>query len=166
MERMTTPSALRRIVPAMLSGLLFLTGPGGSGASASEPDPETAKDEAPETYKNTIRWATASEVDNFGFDVYRSESEDGPFERLNAEVIEGAGTTDEPSHYEFVDDTIDPRKAYYYYVESISMSGERELFTPIRRARPKLPAEDGDEAAEETDPPPDSESEGGGSASP
>ena len=87
---------------------------------------------------NTIRWTTASEVENFGFDVYRSTSEDGPFERITAEPIAGAGTTDEPQSYVFVDDTIDPSQGYYYYLESISMQGVRERFSPINYSPPKL----------------------------
>ena len=111
-------------------------------AEAEEPSGEETSGEessGEETYSNTIRWTTASEVDNFGFDVYRSESEDGPFEVLTEEPVEGAGTVDEPQKYVFVDDTIDPTKAYYYFVESISMSGVRERFTPVARAKPKKP---------------------------
>ena len=102
------------------------------------PSGEPAVEKPPEDFNNTIKWSTASELDNFGYDVYRSESEDGPFERLNTEVIEGAGTTDEVTRYQFVDDTIDPHKTYYYYVESISMSGVRERFTPIAKTLPKI----------------------------
>ncbi len=116
-------------------------------AAAADPpvDPaavEDAAEETKKTYSNTVKWTTASELDNFGYDVYRGESPDGPFERVNPEVIEGAGTTDEPTRYRFVDDTIDPRKTYYYYVESISMAGVRERFTPIGEARPKIPPAD------------------------
>ncbi len=89
-------------------------------------------------YKNTIRWTTASEVDSFGFDVFRGESAEGPFERLNTKPIAGAGTSDESHSYAWVDDTIDPAKEYYYYVESISIDGVREKFTPVSRARAKL----------------------------
>ncbi len=90
-------------------------------------------------YRNTIRWTTASEVDSFGFDVFRGESAEGPFERLNAKPIAGAGTSDESHSYAWVDETIDPAKDYYYYVESISIDGVREKFTPVQRARAKLP---------------------------
>lgn len=89
-------------------------------------------------YRNTIRWTTASEVDSFGFDVFRGESAEGPFERLNAKPIAGAGTSDESHSYAFVDETIDPAKEYFYYVESISIDGVREKFTPVNRARAKL----------------------------
>ncbi len=107
-----------------------------AGSKPEPTGPETAGAEEP--YKNTIKWTTATEVDNFGFDVYRSGSEDGPFDKINAEVIEGAGTTDEPTRYEFVDDTIDPTREYYYYIESVSMSGVREKFTPIGKIRAKI----------------------------
>ncbi len=90
-------------------------------------------------YRNTLRWSTASEVDNFGFDVYRAESEEGPFVRLNDSPIPGAGTSDVPTYYEYVDDTIAPGLEYFYYIESISIDGEREKFTPTYRAAPKIP---------------------------
>ncbi len=90
-------------------------------------------------YKNTVRWSTASEVDNFGFDVYRGEGAEGPWTRLTETPILGAGTSDEVHKYEYVDRTIDPTKAYYYWVESISLAGEREHFTPVIAAKPKLP---------------------------
>ena len=61
-------------------------------------------------------------------------------------LLQGAGTSDLPSSYVFVDDTIDPDQEYFYYVESISMSGVRERFTPIIRAPAKsLPATDSDD---------------------
>ena len=91
----------------------------------------------PEPLSNTIRWATASEINNFGYDVYRGASEEGPFERLTADPVPGAGTTDEPQRYEYVDDTIAPDTSYYYYVESIALDGTRERFTPIFKSRPK-----------------------------
>nr|AGC72435.1 hypothetical protein [uncultured bacterium A1Q1_fos_2037] len=103
----------------------------GAPAAAAAPSPP---------YRNTIRWTTASEVDSFGFDVFRGESAEGPFERLNAKPIAGAGTSDESHSYAYVDETIDPTKDYYYYVESISIDGVREKFTPVNRAKAKAPS--------------------------
>lgn len=91
---------------------------------------------------NTARWSTASELDNFGYDVYRGDSEEGPFERLTADPIQGAGTTDEPQQYSYRDENIDPCKAYWYYVEAISTSGTREKFTPVFQAPAKRRAAD------------------------
>ena len=71
------------------------------------------------------------------FDVYRSTSEDGPFETINEQPVAGAGTVDVPQNYEYVDRDIRPDTAYYYYVDSISLAGEREKITPVFRAPPK-----------------------------
>ena len=79
---------------------------------------------------NKIKWKTASEQNNFGYEIYRSDTEEGEYAVVNEDVIEGAGTTPDESNYEFKDDTIDSCKKYYYYVESISTDGVREAFTP------------------------------------
>jgi len=86
------------------------------------------------TLRNVIRWSTASEVDNFGFDVYRAEQEEGPFACITKQPVSGAGTSDEPVKYEYVDETITSGTQYYYYVESIAMNGTREKFTPTFKA--------------------------------
>ena len=86
---------------------------------------------------NMIRWGTASEHENFGFDVFRGLSEQGPFEKVTLEPIPGAGTTDLPQRYEFQDADIEADRVYWYYVESISLSGERVRITPIYPSKPK-----------------------------
>jgi hypothetical protein len=86
---------------------------------------------------NTARWTTASEQNNFGFDVFRGDSEKGEFKKLTKEPILGAGTSDETHKYEYRDDTIDPCKEYWYYVEGITTSGAHDKFTPTFRAPAK-----------------------------
>lgn len=86
---------------------------------------------------NTPKWSLASEQDNFGFDVFRGDSENGEFVKLNKDPILGAGTTDETQKYQYRDDSIDPCKDYWYYVESISTSGVREKMTPTFKAPAK-----------------------------
>ena len=86
---------------------------------------------------NTPKWSLASEQDNFGFDVFRGDSEKGEFAKLNKDPILGAGTTDETQKYSWRDDTIDPCKDYWYYVESISTTGVREKMTPTFKAAAK-----------------------------
>jgi hypothetical protein len=118
-------------------GLLFAAG----GPEASEPAApgqswsDTSEEEARKP--NVIRWSTASEHDSFGYDIYRGLSEDGPFSVINSEVIPGAGTTDMPNSYEFVDDAIEPGTIYWYYIESISLSGERKKITPVYPSKGK-----------------------------
>jgi hypothetical protein len=80
-----------------------------STEAADAPQEPDAKTPVPvveeQDYSNTLRWTTASEVDNFGFDVYRSDEEEGPFVRLTASPISGAGTTDLTTKYAFEDST-------------------------------------------------------------
>lgn len=134
---------LDRFAVAPFVALAFLCGCGGGAAPAP---PALANVVAPSSeasgapaapVSNTIRWSTASEVDNFGFDVYRAESEEGPFSRLTSTPVPGAGTSDEPHAYQYVDVTIEAGKPYFYYVESLSLAGERERFTPVIRAPAK-----------------------------
>ena len=134
---------LDRRAVALFVALGFLCGCGGGAAPAPPAlanvagppfDPSGAL-AAP--VSNTVRWSTASEVDNFGFDVYRSESEEGPFTRLTSSPVPGAGTSDEPHAYQYVDATIETGRPYFYYVESLSLAGERERFTPVIRAPAK-----------------------------
>ena len=90
-----------------------------------------------ERLANTPKWSLASEQDNFGFDVFRGDSENGEFAKLNKDPMLGAGTTDETKKYSWRDDTIDPCKDYWYYVESISTTGVREKMTPTFKAPAK-----------------------------
>ncbi|MGA9334828.1 MAG: hypothetical protein WBV39_11175 [Rudaea sp.] len=86
---------------------------------------------------NTAHWTTASEEENFGYDVYRGDSEKGPFVKLTKQPLLGNGTTEQTHSYKFVDDSIDPCKDYWYYVESIATDGTREKFTPVFHAPAK-----------------------------
>lgn len=108
-------------------------------SACAGPLPEPAP--VPPSLSNTVRWSTASESDNFGFDVYRALDRDGPWQRITEQPIPGGGTTDLPRRYRFEDTGIEPGVAYFYYVESISLGGRREAFTPIMAAPPKPPPE-------------------------
>ncbi len=97
-----------------------------------------AKVPADQRVANTPHWTTASEEENFGYDVFRSDvGEKGPFVKLTKTPMLGNGTTDETHEYKFPDDAIDPCKDYWYYVESIQTNGTREKFTPVFRAPAK-----------------------------
>ncbi len=119
---------------------------GGDDLPAEPAAVQTASDAAPdhpadEPLVNTLKWTTASEVDNFGFEIFRGLSEDGPFEKITTDPLPGAGTTDEPQNYVFVDESIDPSRDYFYYIESISLGGVREQFSPVIRSPAKKPAD-------------------------
>ena len=79
-----------------------------------------------------LNWTTESELDNAGFNIYRSESRTGAFKQINAELIEGAGTTGERQQYEWKDTTAKPNVSYYYRIEDVSFSGVREQLQTVR----------------------------------
>ena len=73
-----------------------------------------------------IKWATASEVDNAGFNLRRSLTRDGGFTLLNTALIAGAGTTGERQEYTFTDASAEPGVEYYYQIEEVAFDGKRE----------------------------------------
>jgi len=81
----------------------------------------------------TIYWVTESESDNLGWNVYRANSSNlGQASILNLNIIPGNGTTTEPSYYSFVDEyEIQENFIYWYWLESIAISSETEMFGPI-----------------------------------
>ena len=101
-------------------------------ADAKPGDKPAATAEKP---KNTLRWQT-NDVDSRGFDVYRAEKEDGPFVKLTGRPIDGR-VRGPRGEFAFEDDTIEPGKVYWYYVEVVNVLGERSRFTPVMKAAAK-----------------------------
>jgi hypothetical protein len=99
----------------------------------------TVQPSAAEAPHNTLTWKT-DDVSNFGYDIYRAESEAGPFVKVNAEPVPGTLKPGKVQTFQYEDRAIDPRKDYWYYVECITLQGERLKFTPTLRAPAKLPS--------------------------
>lgn len=72
----------------------------------------------------TLKWRTATETNNLGFNVYRSDTKDGKYVKVNARLIAGAGSDATPHDYSFTDENVILGKTYYYYIEDIDFSGE------------------------------------------
>jgi hypothetical protein len=95
---------------------------------------------SPQKVGNLLSWRTESEVDNIGFNIWRSETEaevyddDGGivnYERISAEMIPGAGTSTTPQEYSYLDRTADSDKMYFYKIEQIDASGKTAFFGPV-----------------------------------
>jgi hypothetical protein len=78
----------------------------------------------------TLRWATRSEVDNAGYNLFRATSEDGAYQKINARLIPGAGTTTKEHTYHYVDHPPYP-SSYFYRLESVSTQGEVQVLGTI-----------------------------------
>jgi hypothetical protein len=94
-----------------------------------------------------IQWRTASEIDNLGFHLYRSTSEEGPYERITANVIPGLGSSPEGAAYSYVDSNLANGVEYFYLLEDIETTGATERHGPVSatpQAGTGLPASEGD----------------------
>ena len=82
-----------------------------------------------------ITWQTESELENAGFNVFRSETKNGTFTKVNPRMIPGAGTTSERNTYQYIDKGTKPRNHYYYRLEEVSFGGVHQTLTTQRLRR-------------------------------
>lgn len=75
-----------------------------------------------------------SESPNAGIDIYRAESQSGPFVKVNIEKIMIAGNypADMPG---FTDEHIIPNKTYWYAIKSADIFGRESVFSEVMRAK-------------------------------
>jgi hypothetical protein len=73
-----------------------------------------------------VTWETSFEANHLGFYIYRAEAGSGRFDRVNDELVEGAGRAGR--HYEFVDLTTITGETYLYRLEAVGTQGGRQTF--------------------------------------
>ena len=71
-----------------------------------------------------VSWETANELDNLGFNLYRSAWRNGNRAKVNgrliASVAPGSATG---ATYTFLDESAAPGRSYYYWLEALDLSG-------------------------------------------
>ncbi len=77
-----------------------------------------------------LNWRTESEVNNFGFIIYRSETKDGEYKEIGRK--DGAGNSAMPTDYQFIDKEAEAGKTYFYYLEDIDITGKRNTSQIIK----------------------------------
>ena len=86
--------------------------------------------------KPTLYWATQSETDNLGWNIYRAQNDDNFVNaaQINNEMITGYGTTSQPHYYIYEDEIEDamPEDVYWYWLESIDLGGEVHHYNSVR----------------------------------
>lgn len=79
----------------------------------------------------TLSWQTASEIDNFGFEVEKDSARDHQtFVMIPGGFVEGHGTTLVPQTYAFVDGNATPGK-WAYRLKQIDLDGTVHVFDPL-----------------------------------
>ena len=74
-----------------------------------------------------LEWKTAEEINNAGFNVLRSRSSAGRYEKINRQLIPGR----RDGQYVFVDDRVEAGGRYYYKLEDIALDGQVTLHGPV-----------------------------------
>jgi hypothetical protein len=76
----------------------------------------------------TLNWNTASETNNSGFEIERSDVKDGTAnDWRKISFVQGNGTNSSPKHYEFTDRNLSSGK-YKYRLKQIDFNGNFEYF--------------------------------------
>jgi hypothetical protein len=75
-----------------------------------------------------LEWVTATETNNYGFDIQRKTQADQDWEKIG--FVEGKGTSTTPHKYTFSDDHISIG-TYYYRLKQIDFDGSFELSDEI-----------------------------------
>jgi hypothetical protein len=71
----------------------------------------------------TLAWETASEIDNEGFNLWRSTTEGGQYTKINSSLIPAKGSADAGAKYEYLDTQVVKRMTYYYQLEDVDSHG-------------------------------------------
>ena len=85
----------------------------------------------------SIQWGTASERDNAGFNMYRSDKKNGEYFKINTALIPAKGSPTNGASYEFIDTEVRNRKTYYYKLEDIDLNGKATMHGPVN-ATPRM----------------------------
>ncbi|MEM7128646.1 MAG: hypothetical protein AAF702_20095 [Chloroflexota bacterium] len=75
----------------------------------------------------TVSWTTAAEIDNAGFNIYRSNSSDGPWVKVNDALILAEGSPFSSTSYTFTDSA----DAAYYMLEDVDINGFSTPHPPV-----------------------------------
>ncbi len=86
----------------------------------------------PEISQVRVEWETATELDNLGFNLYRSESAVGPWVKLNGSLI----PAQQPGSitgavYEWLDEDVLPDTTVFYRLEDVDISGVSTFHGPV-----------------------------------
>jgi hypothetical protein len=78
-----------------------------------------------------INWTTQSETNLLGYNLYRNtENTNSGSQKINSQMIY-AENSSIGSNYSYTDETVEYEQPYYYWLESVELSGNTELFGPV-----------------------------------
>lgn len=78
-----------------------------------------------------VQWTTGTEIDTAGFNLYRSDHPDGPYVKINPQLIAASSDPVAGGKYQFADNDVVAGKTYYYQLEDVEYGGKTERHGPI-----------------------------------
>jgi hypothetical protein len=78
-----------------------------------------------------VEWVTKTEIDNVGFNLYRSTEREGTYQKLNSSLIPGLISSAVGKRYTFMDANVVKGRLYYYKLEDIDLRGTKTMHGPI-----------------------------------
>lgn len=78
-----------------------------------------------------VEWTTATEERTAGFNLYRAETSDGSFIKINPQLIPASTDPLHGAKYEYQDTTADASRTHYYKLEEVEDSGNTRMYGPI-----------------------------------
>jgi len=85
---------------------------------------------------NRIFWQTAAQTTLAGFNIYRAENDEGPFELMNDVIIPVQGDRITGFRYEFLDGDVSSGKIYYYWIDVLRLDGTSEKLPSLEIRTP------------------------------
>jgi hypothetical protein len=79
-----------------------------------------------------VEWTTATEINTAGFNLYRSDSTDGPYAKVNTDLIPASSDPVRGSQYRYEDRDVLLGKTYYYKLEDVELTGATVQHGPIQ----------------------------------
>ncbi len=79
-----------------------------------------------------VEWRTETEMNTIGFNLYRGESAEGPFDvKVNDQLIPSSADALTGASYSYIDRTARAGVIYYYQLEEVEQNGRTNTFGPI-----------------------------------
>ncbi len=86
----------------------------------------------PQPGKVLLRWETASETENLGFHIYKSDKANGLRDQVTEKMINGAINSVNGRKYSWEDKDVKENQVYYYWLTDISTDGKKYFHNPVR----------------------------------
>jgi hypothetical protein len=78
-----------------------------------------------------VEWETASEIDNDGFNLWRSEAAGGEYAKLNADLIPAQGGPTTGASYSYNDEAVINGITYWYKLEDVDLYSASTFHGPV-----------------------------------